>query len=133
MVWKNPDKPMQDIATGKMTWMDMMDPDKLIEIILGNPFVRTMIAFFQILSAISGLVFLIEQLKRIRPCMPKLDITIKAPKDTFDEWNNALLETEKEEEIQLTDIKTRRGNRKVGKMKKEKKREEEERPPPYYV
>lgn len=132
---------MKDIATGEKNWFDMMDPEVLIDLILGNPFVRTIVAFFQILSAISGLVFLVQQLKKIRPCLPKLDITIKGPKtDTFDEWNDAL-KNKKEDEIPLTQLKSEKEkSKKLGKIRKAKNKkyakigeEDEDGPPPYFM
>ena len=66
---------MRDLSSGNI---NILDPEEIIDIVFGHPMVKLLMTFFQILSAISGAVFLFKLYKKAKPCVTQtVDANLK--------------------------------------------------------
>ena len=119
--WSNPNKPMYDISNGEGDYFDYANPQAIMEVVFGHPVVRFIIGFFQVLGGISGACFVVNQMKRCKPCVPKIDINLNGPVDRATKIREDILDWEKALNENITDEK-RELTEKTG-----------DEPPPYTV
>ena len=130
MTWSNPTKPMHDLSNGDGDWFQYANPEAIMEVVFGHPFVRGVIAFFQVLGGISGACFLVKYLKKAKPCVPKIDINVKAQtsrsrKDRY-QWDRALAG----EDTEI--LNNRKVEKKMNRAEDKHVRTRDEIPPPYW-
>lgn len=128
--WANPRAPMRDISTGSKGVMDYADPEKIIDMVLGHPFMRLIYNIFQILGCMSGAVFLVTYLKKAKPCIkPKVDITINKRSTNHrwegELWEEALMAKRNKDSGKESNVPN------LEESEQESEEEEGEKPPPY--
>ena len=108
--WSNPNKPVHDISNGEGDYFDYANPQAIMEVVFGHPVIRFIIGLFQVLGGISGACFVVNQMKRCKPCVPKIDINLNGPVDKATkvredilDWEKALNEDISDERRELTE------------------------------
>ena len=101
---------MYDISNGEGDYFDYANPQAIMEVVFGHPIVRFIIGLFQVLGGLSGACFVVNQMKRCKPCVPKIDINLNGPvdkatkvRDDILDWEKALNKGNSDEKRELTE------------------------------